>query len=265
MSVKFTEDGKKVSVIAKIDDTQYMVQEIFIDSDGLEFPSGKTYLESQLFDKPVLTWKEKNLLELNNNYESQRNQLEEKTRRMRKEQEHEQVKLCSLTRSIRDVNKQLYADKFQTLFDFINGNIKYLVVIGFSDCRIEKFEPAISNNSQYDTEGLKLISLYGGSKGDLQWRLNQYSDTSGSSQTIIPCISHEQAVLVLDGLVEDACSKHVWQSHIDAKEKYGLKNPTDEQVKAFNDDKIKSVTDRMNKLENDKTKLQLELKGLVGE
>lgn len=50
-------------------------------------------------------------------------------------------------------------------------------------------------DSSYDRRDcFKLLSLFGRSDGDLEWRLNQYSDGSGCGSTVYPCTSYDQAL-----------------------------------------------------------------------
>ena len=51
-------------------------------------------------------------------------------------------------------------------------------------------------------DSLKLLSLYGKTDGSLVWRLNQYSDGSGYSTEVIPCLSLEDAQAVAWGRLQ---------------------------------------------------------------
>jgi hypothetical protein len=74
--------------------------------------------------------------------------------------------------------------QLQQLDDFIAGKITHFVVK--EDYResveIHEFESFIQarDESRYDKK-LRLLSLYGDSKGDLSWRIDRYSDGSGDS------------------------------------------------------------------------------------
>lgn len=60
---KYTDDGKKVAVIGKLNAEQTIVQEVFV-SQGQEFPSGENFVVKSLHDKPAESWKAKSLREL---------------------------------------------------------------------------------------------------------------------------------------------------------------------------------------------------------
>ena len=56
MTIKYTQDGKKVSVVGKINNTQFIVQELFISGEN-EFPAGDNFVVSCLLDTQAETVK----------------------------------------------------------------------------------------------------------------------------------------------------------------------------------------------------------------
>lgn len=54
-------------------------------------------------------------------------------------------------------------------------------------------EEILASNDRY-SKGLRLLSLYGDAKGDLQWRISHYSDGSGGSSDAWPFPSEEEAL-----------------------------------------------------------------------
>lgn len=91
--------------------------------------------------------------------------------------------------------------------DFIAGRITHYVeetrwgspflrIIPFAEARCG----CCDNNRCKD---LKLLTLFGKTNGDLQWRLSYYSDGSGSNQTVVtPCTSLEMAQKVARDRIE---------------------------------------------------------------
>ena len=63
MEIKFTTDGKKVIVIGSLNSQEKIVQEIFIVG-GSEIPSGEHFVVKSLHDAPAVSWKEKNIKEI---------------------------------------------------------------------------------------------------------------------------------------------------------------------------------------------------------
>ena len=70
--IKYTTDGKKVVVIGDLNQTEKIVQEVFVTKDGCEIPSGERFVVKSLLDKPAISWKEKTLNDLELKYKSQK-------------------------------------------------------------------------------------------------------------------------------------------------------------------------------------------------
>lgn len=56
-----------------------------------------------------------------------------------------------------------------------------------------KDEALIDANGQRYEKELKLVTLFGDTKGNLEFRINQYMDGSGSYCECYPCLSREEA------------------------------------------------------------------------
>jgi hypothetical protein len=56
MQTKYTNDGKKVAIVGKLNADQSIVQEIFITKNGQEIPSGENFVVTSLHDQPVKKW-----------------------------------------------------------------------------------------------------------------------------------------------------------------------------------------------------------------
>lgn len=98
------------------------------------------------------------------------------------------------------------------LDDYLAGKITHFVLLsrGYNtdrlhDVAVEPFKEAMEQEKQAWTRkgALKLLSLHGDSKGDLTWRINRYSDDSGSWTEVIPCMSLEQAEQIARSLYEE--------------------------------------------------------------
>lgn len=82
--------------------------------------------------------------------------------------------------------------------DFLGGKITHMVIRTWGGIQIKTLADALkggNGDDRYDTS-LKLLTLYGDSKGDLQWKVNQYRDGSGSSDNARPCCSEDEAIEV---------------------------------------------------------------------
>lgn len=206
-AIKYTDDGKKVLVVGKLNAQQTIVQEIFV-SAGQEIPSGENFVVKSLHDAPAESWKEKNLRELEARYEKQKKELEQQIN-----QQHQRLTM------IKDKAKH-HAD---ALFKFVDkadegsldllkkvmsGQITHIFVSGYSP---EIFEwdggkGIYEEDRDYDRvqiKGIKLLSLYGYSDGDLEYRLHTYRDGSGGSQKIFPVCSYAEALKLAQAECDD--------------------------------------------------------------
>lgn len=196
--IKYTDDGKKVLVVGKLNAQQTIVQEIFV-SAGQEIPSGENFVVKSLHDAPAESWKEKNLRELEQRYESDRKKLQglidEQERRLSMEREKAKFQTSALLQFVKNSDES----QLETLKNFMAGQITHLFVAGYSPEIISWAD----SNKAYDVdswhgrtklEGIKLVSLMGKSDGDLSYRLHDYRDGSGNSKTIYPCTSYEAAL-----------------------------------------------------------------------
>lgn len=205
--IKYTDDGKKVLIVGKLNAQQTIVQEIFV-SAGQEIPSGENFVVKSLHDAPAESWKEKNLRELEARYKKQEKELEQQIN-----QQHQRLTM------IKDKAKH-HAD---ALFKFVDkadegsldllkkvmsGQITHIFVSGYSP---EIFEwdggkGIYEEDRDYDRvqiKGIKLLSLYGYSDGDLEYRLHTYRDGSGGSQKIFPVCSYAEALKLAQAECDD--------------------------------------------------------------
>ncbi len=92
----------------------------------------------------------------------------------------------------------LTQESVSSLVNFLSGSYQWIVIndyslkppIPFADV-LEKLE---SDYSRVRYDGLKLLTLFGKSDGNLEFRINHYSDGSGSNTRIFPFLSHEDAI-----------------------------------------------------------------------
>lgn len=100
-------------------------------------------------------------------------------------------------REIEDRLKKLAKYKgLERLEAFIDGKITHFVVIDYNGVNVKTFEElaVYRQDDRRAPDGIKLLTLFGDSKGDLSWRLDQYRVASSSDMEVIPCISEEEAI-----------------------------------------------------------------------
>jgi|SRR5687768_7078500 len=104
--------------------------------------------------------------------------------------QHEQRDIEIRARHFNDLIKRNEALQFVEAF--LENRITHLVVVTeYHKIHILPFQEAIKADMRYDS-GLKLLSLFGKSGGNLQWRLHKYS-TEGDPEDVYPFFSFESA------------------------------------------------------------------------
>lgn len=81
------------------------------------------------------------------------------------------------------------------LENYLDGKITHFVIVNYGTVTVQEKEATLIQDPERAwNKEQKLLTLFGDTKGDLQWRLNQYRDGSGSSNTeCYPCTSLEEA------------------------------------------------------------------------
>lgn len=118
--------------------------------------------------------------------------------------------LLEETAASRETMERLKATKgLERLDDFIAGRITHVVMKSYSEIAIHTFADAFDVTNDYGRkEGLKLLSLFGRSNGDLQWRLSPYSDGSGTYTDVYPFCSLEEAQACVRALCAERWSAY---------------------------------------------------------
>ena len=251
IETKFTRDGKKVAVIGKLNSTQWIVQEIFV-AEGQEFPSGDSFVETCLLDKPAETYTECRIKEAETRMICI--EAEIATLNGRRKIAKRDAQAADMINAITSKYADADISQLQTLVDFMCGNITHLIVSDYLEHNIIELRAALESTDSWHGdmrfEGLRLVSLFGVHNGGvnsersksmrLDWKLHKYTDVSGGfSGLIIPCTSYETAIAELETIARE--SKSVTSSLIEAKEKYGLSYPTNEQVREYNEEALKEA------------------------
>jgi hypothetical protein len=100
----------------------------------------------------------------------------------------------------------------QRIEDYLDGKFThFLEVPGYSAPTIVTADKALARGGDGSWDkSLRLLTLFGDTKGDLQWRINRYSDGSGSSNIeVFPCHNEEEAIAIVRQLYTDAVA--VWR------------------------------------------------------
>lgn len=213
-NVKYTSDGKKVSVLGKLNSAQYIVQEIFI-VDGQEVPSGENFVVTSLHDAPAESHKEKRLRELEERAAKVERdceaQIKHARQRMREATEKAKIRADALFAFAKNSDNE----QLQLLHAWLAGEITHVfinstgpAILPFDD--LELFQTDTFYGLKY--EAMKLVSLFGGTDGQLSFRLHRYSDGSGGYTEIFPARSYEDALAIAQQHLDDAASAYVKNS-----------------------------------------------------
>jgi hypothetical protein len=108
-------------------------------------------------------------------------------------------------------NKEIELSKrhiaIDRITDFLDGKITHYVCFNYAEITVIPIENSMSLGSSRD---LKLLSLYGGSRGDLSWKLHCYSDGSGfPGNTVYPCIGLEEVKKYVNERIHERLSNKV--------------------------------------------------------
>lgn len=188
-------DGKKVYIEAITQDGDYVVSGVVaqIYGDQVEEDHGETWIErGKLYPKPPIDVMDKVFAE-------KAAELE----RLRKERMELTSGVNAAEREVAERFKRLAKFKgLERLEEVLEGKFTHFVTGAYGGYQILSKESGLKQRDQYDKK-LKLLSLFGDTGGDLEWRLNEYRDESGSWMQVYPCFSEEDARAKLIQLCTD--------------------------------------------------------------
>ena len=196
-NVKYTTDGKKVVIINDLNQTEKIVQEIFVNEKGEEIQQGEKFVSKNLLDEPAKSWKEKEIEKLELTFDRDSKEWNYKIEKLNSEKRIIYHSLSTRVKWLRNIAKQPREDEFKKIInliaDFISDSEKWVFVKNYSDWSLERFNEDGCNtifdrlesnygNKRFDS--MRLLSLFGGSDGSLTFRINDYSDGSGSDKDV---------------------------------------------------------------------------------
>lgn len=203
--MKYTSNGRKY-FIKDLNDVEVIAREVMI-VNGQEIPHPKSIVISKknLYDTKPITLLEKEMAEVINKYNNTLKEYQAYTNQLQKEIETVLPALKNKLESIKELNSTLNIAEFQTLIDFLSGEIKYVITIGNS---IEVHNPADAwelfeyYNQGAKFQGFKLLSIVGDSDGKLSFGLSNSLQTQyGFSLQIILCKNMEDVIDKLTGIM----------------------------------------------------------------
>ncbi|TQX91267.1 hypothetical protein EQW76_00560 [Rhizobium sp. rho-13.1] len=196
----WTQNGRKVYVTNVTTEGYYVVQGMNaqIYGDEIYEETGDTWVEARLYGQPPVALIDEQITKALAYLEEVKAKHREMTSAVLNVEKENKERLSKLSRF----------KGLENLEAFIDGKVTHCVVVESHAAKVETVAQALTYYEDRGwgrpqaPSGLKLVTLFGDSKGDLQWRVNQYRDDSGSSSAqIIPCISEEQAQTTRDGVL----------------------------------------------------------------
>lgn len=183
----YTDDGRLGIYVGAIADGPHLIKPIFedygYDGESVERWEGGIQEVSRVFAEPPREKLHEEIAALN----SQVSELTKKVQALRTE-EHNFTREQQKREALRAKEAQ-----FATLDLFLEKKVTHLVYPGNSAVHYRPFEQAIKQDEERHYSELRLIALFGDTKGKLDWRINSYRDGSGNWQGIIPCQSEDEA------------------------------------------------------------------------
>ena len=196
MDKKYLIDGRCVNLVQSLDNGKYLVENVYQEEYDEEFyiDSNSPYVVNEIFDEMPTAKYHKEigaLTETINKLNEAHRKASDSLREV--EAEHKER-----------MKKFKRYEALQRLEDFIDGKITHYAILNTYRPEIVKFE---DSKSEYSRDSLKLLTLFGDTKGNLEWYLNTYCDGSGGNQIVMPCQSEEEAKRAIADYLYKYCTE----------------------------------------------------------
>lgn len=198
MDNKFLADGRKVAIVGQLNQQEWIAQEIFVTESGDEIPAGERFTTKSLLDQPAKSYKQKEIDRQEERIAKNKAEIDriEKLLSQRRCEEKAQKEVLNCIKGA--VGEAISGNDLGTLVDFLTGNIQWIAQDQYSHSDPIPFLKAVSDTErgwggEMRFEDLKLISLYGGSDGNLGYQLSRYKDGSGGNTEIWGFRTYQEA------------------------------------------------------------------------
>jgi hypothetical protein len=248
METKFVEK-KKVIVISQLNQSQSIVQEIFVDESGNEIPHGENFViqTSRLSDNPLSSWSAVKLDQYEKDFEKEKKSLIGKIEDQRRALNLEYDKIYHMTKSVQQMGSELsreWRTAFIRILDFMCGRINWVVfeerynvpsIIPF-----DEFQDRYMFIHDRGIAGVKLLTIFGSAGCDgkprgLNFKLCGYSDGSGSSKEVYVFNEEHEAIEKAKEWIES--KKYITEDLIKVANKYGAELNREAYFKYIRDKK----------------------------
>jgi len=190
----YTTNGEAVEFIAEVPGEGFAVWRLFEGCAGdalVEFRGEHPILVDRVYETPPTAVQEEGVAKLAETAERLRAEVGELRR--------EKLQLEEDARRRSDGTAELKARLSQhaalaRIDDFLCGRITHFVMRHYSEIEVKTAAEALASKDEgRNGDGMKLLSLFGHSEGQLDWRINDYKDGSGQWISAWPFASEEEA------------------------------------------------------------------------
>jgi hypothetical protein len=186
----YTSEGREVNLVAFTTNGKFVIVELraFDYETGPETIFGATTLVDALFDEPPKDVFDKEIAALTKEVQA-----------LKKMKNELYVDAVNAEFNVRERLEKIKKYKgLERIEDFIEGRITHVVLEDYADWHVvplSALEDKSDSNRYRTTKALRLVCLFGDSKGDLSWCVGNYKeDTNSGWKKIVPCASEEEAI-----------------------------------------------------------------------
>lgn len=243
---KYTLQGGEVHVLAETP-KGFLVCAVYDDDEGLEpiIDEDHPFLVERVYDSPPTQRTSEDLARLEQEMAKLRAERTTLLAQQRASQaEYDAIRLrCAGIEQLRGV------------FDYIDGKITHYVLTGWDEA--VSVVPFGDTKAEYarERDGKKLLVLFGDSKRNLSWKLNQYSDGSGQYSVVYPATSEEEAKTIARRVLSEKLQDKPRESVLSCADKFGVPVPPEYRAAILEQDRarlmanIKEAKDKITKYE----------------
>lgn len=253
VQTKFTTDGKKVAIVGKLNNTETIVQEIFVSENGSEIPAGENFVVKSLLDEPAKTWKEMEIEKIEKRYNAARagmekevNDLERKTREM-------SAYARDKMQWMKSISDNIAIDWFDMVYGFVCAEYSHFVIKGYSEIKIIAFDEFMK---PFESNGIRAFGIWSNCDNKVSpiLKISTYRDGSDNLWSeVIPCKSYESALNELANLIN--ATEYLNDGFISSCQKYGIKIQED-KMHTYMDKKEAARLKKISELEKEIEKLK---------
>lgn len=255
----YTSGGKKVAVIRKLNAEDSIVREIYMDEEEKEIQHGEPFVvkTKTLSEDRYVTWQEKEVQKWKVLYDQEYKLHEKRMQELRDKQKVVGLTLSALRPTITLTTAM---DAFDRMVDLLTGKYRWMLSVSYYP-RLEELDEKTLIDRGYhgDVQGLRLVSLFGKSDGDLTWGINRYSDGSGSWETVDFFETKEEALREAAAYING--KEKINQYDVDFMEKWGMVIAP-EKLAAYYESVLQGARSRVQQATKDLEKLTAELRNL---